>query len=286
MTNSSTVNPEDCTLQTCSLDYARIDYIPSLPANATYLSFFSLILVVQIGLGSRYRTWGFMAGMFCGILLEILGYIGPAFVSASIYLCLGRLINTIGAEISRFKPRTYACVFVFCDVISILLQVVGGAITASARDNYQDANARRVRQKGVHIMLGGLAYQVFSLTLFMILWGEFSLRASKAPAEMKNQGFEKLRSTFKFKAFRPALWLATICIFIRSVFRVVELNQGFGGPIANNEPSFLVLEGPMIIIATGVLTIFHPGVCFAGNWDAADWSLRAEDKGNKDKQSL
>jgi hypothetical protein len=76
MPNGSTIETEYCTLQTCSLDYARIDYLPSLPANATYLSFFALILLAQIGLGCRYRTWGFMAGMFCGVLLEVLGYIG------------------------------------------------------------------------------------------------------------------------------------------------------------------------------------------------------------------
>jgi hypothetical protein len=70
------------------------------------------------------------------------------------------------------------------------------------------------------------------------------------------------------------------------VFRVVELNQGFGGPIANDEPSFLVLEGPMIIIATVALAVFHPGYCFAGNWEAANWSLRGKEKGTGDEQTL
>jgi RTA1 like protein len=85
--------------------------------------------------------------------------------------------------------------------------------------------------------------------------------------------------------FHAALWLATICIWIRSVFRVVELNQGFDGPIANNEPSFLVFEGPMIILATGALAVFHPGYSFAGNWEAANWSLSGKDKENKDEQA-
>ena len=30
----------------------------------------------------------------------------------------------------------------------------------------------------------------------------------------------------------------------------------------------------MIIIAVTLLTIFHPGIAFAGNWAAAGWSLR------------
>jgi RTA1 like protein len=56
--------------------------------------------------------------------------------------------------------------------------------------------------KGVHIMIAGMAYQVFSLALFMILWGEFALRASRAPSEKRNARFEKLQSSFKFKAFQ------------------------------------------------------------------------------------
>ena len=74
--SGSAIKPEHCTLQTCSLDYARIEYIPSLAGNVTYLCFFAVILVAQLGLGFRYRTWGFLAGMFCGLVLEILGYVG------------------------------------------------------------------------------------------------------------------------------------------------------------------------------------------------------------------
>jgi hypothetical protein len=54
----------------------------------------------------------------------------------------------------------------------------------------------------------------------------------------------------------------------------VELQGGFDGTIASNEPSFMVLEGPMIIVATFSLTVLHPGFAFGGNWEAASWSLR------------
>jgi hypothetical protein len=128
--------------------------------------------------------------------------VAPAFLSASIYLCLGRLVSVYGEEISRLKPRSYTLIFVFCDIVSIVLQVSGGAIAGNAGDNYKDESAHRQRMKGVHIMLAGLAYQVFSLALFMILWGEFTLRASRAPSEKRAACFEKLRSSSKFKAFQ------------------------------------------------------------------------------------
>src|SRR5213080_3247161 len=112
-TNTTDSYPDHCTYQTCPIeDYGQIRYIPSLAGNVFYVALFGLFLFVQIFLGVRYRTWGFLASMVGGIILEIIGYtgrillhfddfnfnnfiiyivcltIGPAFLSAAIYLCL------------------------------------------------------------------------------------------------------------------------------------------------------------------------------------------------------
>lgn len=47
---------------------------------------------------------------------------------------------------------------------------------------------------------------------------------------------------------------------IRSCFRLAELQEGFSGHLANDELLFMILEGPMIIAAVAVLTLWHPGV--------------------------
>lgn len=64
-------------------------------------------------------------------------------------------------------------------------------------------------------------------------------------------------------------------IFVRSIFRAAELYQGFDGALANNEVTFMVLEGAMVIIACIALTVFHPGVAFGGKWDQANFKFRA-----------
>jgi hypothetical protein len=69
-----------------------------------------------------------------------------------------------------------------------------------------------------------------------------------------------------------ALPISTVTIFIRCIFRVAELQAGFSGPLANNETLFMILEGPMIIIAVLALTVFHPGLAFTGNWAAISQS--------------
>jgi hypothetical protein len=67
-------NPDSCTLQTCPLSMAHFTYLPSLPGNALYAALFGLCLIVQIFLCVRYRIWGFLGGMFGGLVLEIVGY--------------------------------------------------------------------------------------------------------------------------------------------------------------------------------------------------------------------
>lgn len=49
---------------------------------------------------------------------------------------------------------------------------------------------------------------------------------------------------------------------VRSIFRLVELSQGWHGDLAKDEPAFLVLEGLMMILAVLALTILYPGFYF------------------------
>jgi hypothetical protein len=44
------------------------------------------------------------------------------------------------------------------------------------------------------------------------------------------------------------LGFATLFIFIRSAFRIAELPQGFGRKVANDQVTFMVLEGGMVTL--------------------------------------
>jgi len=194
--------------------------------------------------------------------------IGPAFLSGSIYLCLVRIIVVYGDHVSRLRPRTYAILFMCSDFISLLLQAIGGAISATAND-------RSTGNTGRYIMIAGLSFQVVSLLVFMILWVDFILAVRRAGgSSASDPKFRDIRASPRFKAFQYALWVATILIFIRSVYRVAELQGGFGGKIANDQTVFMIFEGPMIIVATLILTVLHPGFAFSGKWHTAAWSLR------------
>lgn len=67
---------------------------------------------------------------------------------------------------------------------------------------------------------------------------------------------------------------------MRSIFRAAELSEGFDGKLANDEVTFMVLEGAMVVIACISLTVFHPGVSFGGKWDQGNFKFRPLKQGS------
>lgn len=71
------MNPELCTLQTCDLSLSSFLYLPTIPGNAVYAGIFGLLLVGQLYLGVRYKTWGYMIAILLGLVRTII----------SVYIC-------------------------------------------------------------------------------------------------------------------------------------------------------------------------------------------------------
>ncbi|KAL5358591.1 RTA1 like protein-domain-containing protein [Aspergillus floccosus] len=295
-----------CTLDTCPIDWALVRYRPSLPGNSLYLVLFLIMLLIHIYQGVRSRIWSYLACMTCGLVLEVVGYggrlmlharpfnfssflqylicltIGPAFVTAAIYLCFGRVIIVYGESFSRIKSKTYAIVFVTCDLLCLILQAAGGAATATAGQDQDD-----LRRTGVNIMITGLAAQVVSLGTFMALAIDYLWRLRRQrqsqPCLASSGGSWKWRGFIwgwlspckQFVVIRRVsltrvnlgLGIATFLIFIRSIFRTAELNGGFSSDLANDEIAFMILEGASMVVACGCLSIFHPGLSLKGHWN-------------------
>ncbi|KAL7269501.1 hypothetical protein RUND412_007839 [Rhizina undulata] len=276
--SNDTIDTSLCTLATCPISASFFAYRPSLAINSTFLALFGLSLLANAFHGISYKTWGFFVAMAMGNLTEIVGYggriwayydpfnintfliqiccltVAPVFFAAAIYLCLSRIVIVFGAEISRLPPKRYTQLFVSCDVVSLILQASGGAIASITSTNKQNPSGTL----GINIMLGGLSFQVFTLTLFILLCLEFALRIRSDPSKL-DPAHEKIRASKKFKGLLAALVLSTLCILIRSVYRVIEMSQGWNGKLICNQTYFVVLEGIMVVVAVLALTLFHPG---------------------------
>lgn len=201
--------------------------------------------------------------------------IGPAFHTASTYLCLSRIVVIYSEEAARLKPKTYTLFFIFCDIVSLTLQG-GGGVAATA-------TTASMNKTGKDLLIAGLVFQVISLTIFALLCIDLYIAFRGAPL---NPTFTTLRSSTKFRLFLFALPAATLFIYVRSCFRVTSLSQGFHSSLANSQIMFMILEGAMIVLASFLLTVLKPGFVIGREaWAAADWNVGRTNQGPKSMQS-
>ncbi|EXL94161.1 hypothetical protein FOIG_13063 [Fusarium odoratissimum NRRL 54006] len=241
----------NCTLELCPLESSILRYQPSVPANAIFIGVFGLSMALHIFQGIKMKTWGFMASMMAGCILEIIGYVGrliihdnpfdfigfllqiimitiaPVFFSAAIYVLLSQVINFVDPNVSRFSPKYFYWIFIPSDIISLILQAVGGAVSvvSTAKDDVKT---------GEDISIAGLVFQVVTLLCFVGLFIDYVIRASKSPA--------RYRLTKPILTFLFFLFLSTIFILIRCGYRIAELNGGYFSAIFRDEGLYIALE--------------------------------------------
>ncbi|KAL1957830.1 hypothetical protein VTO42DRAFT_5395 [Malbranchea cinnamomea] len=265
-----------CTLDTCPIEASIYKYRPALGANITFLAVFAVSGLVHTAQLVLWRNYAFASLVVVGCVTEVIGYVGrvwlyynpfsfdaflmqiccltiaPAFYSAAIYLCIGYLVRTFGLDASRLRPSGYACIFIPCDIISLILQAVGGALASAAVTGTADP------KPGTNVMVAGLAFQVFSLLVFITLVVDFALRVRRRRSQLEKPSLPVTRQ--RLMLFAVPFSVAVLFIFIRCVFRVAELSEGWTGHLITEEPTFIALECVMIAIAVLALHIGHPGL--------------------------
>jgi len=169
---------------------------------------------------------------------------------------VGLLIQKLGTKYSRLRPRLYTIIFCTCDVIALVVQSVGGAAAS-------EANTASGAATGGHIALGGIAFQFAGIVVFMLLSAEFFIRfLLKKPfpgrEDTLNNGSLSVLDP-KIKQMIFGVSLSTLTMFIRGVYRTIELANGWGGRIISTQSYFIALDGSMILLALLTLNIFHPG---------------------------
>lgn len=270
---------QGCTLETCDPSQSIYGYRPDLAATLIFLIVFALSGVAYVFQGIKSRTWFFTGAMVLGAISETLGYVAkillwqdpfsdlgfkmsvvlltfaPAFYAAGIYYTLKHICLTFGASFSRLRPKFYTWIFISCDVFSIMLQAVGGAVS-SASKNFE------VLKVGGDVMIAGLVFQVFTLVVFGILAADYGFAIYRNRQNL-NPTTASLRRTMMFKLFVVALWVAYFGILVRCCYRVAELARGWrNNPILRDEGLFIGLDSVPCALAAVVLNIWHPGWCF------------------------
>jgi hypothetical protein len=221
-----------------------------------------LMTVVEV-LGWAGRTWS----SHCpynenAFLMQITTLVAaPTFLSAGAYLILGRLIRLVGRRSSLISPRTYLILFTTCDIISLVVQAVGGAKASVAQR--QDKDTR----PGTDIMVAGILFQLGTMSIFVIFLLDFLRRTRQEQLSRES------------RIVLAAMGLSVTAIFVRSIYRSVELLQGWRGFLITHQGYFIALDGAMIVIAVGVYNFVDPARLLPMNAKATE-SHGAEEKGH------
>ncbi|KAM0099181.1 hypothetical protein ACP6JE_006237 [Aspergillus fumigatus] len=172
--------------------------------------------------------------------------IAPTFFTAGIYVLLGRFITILGRESSIISPNLYLWIFVTCDIISLVVQAIGGGMASAATNDVNGDTA-----PGTHIMVAGIVFQMASITVFVILAADFVRRALHRRLLQSMSG--------SIVPLFGAMIFSVVCIYVRSIYRTIELSEGWSGYLITTERYFIALDGAMMVAAVVVFNVFHPG---------------------------
>ncbi|KAL5335531.1 RTA1 like protein [Aspergillus crustosus] len=265
-----------------TIDFQLYRYTPKLAPAALFLALFSLTTAYHIYQIHQKRAWYFTAFVLGG-LFQIIGYaarlaahsntesipiysihtilvlLAPPLYAASIYMVLGRLISFLHAEkLSLISIRWMTKIFVTGDVIAFVMQAAGGGIMASGTiESYT---------LGENITVGGLAIQLVFFSVFMLTCGIFHYRVKSNPTHkatilQASMADSKARS---WETVLVGLYLASVLILLRSVFRMVEYIQGNRGYLISHEVFMYVFDAALMVLCMVVMNGCHPSVILGG----------------------
>lgn len=237
-------------------------YVPSLAAGVTFSVIFGLLLLGHVFnaikpprthsiilavsaltelIGWAARTWAskcpYNKAAFTMQIITLI--VAPVFVTAAIYVLLGLLIGVRGNGYSLIKPRLYIYIFCTCDVIALVVQAAGAALASRAFDQGKDTS------RGAHIVVGGVVFQLATMAVFATLFLTFLYRSRQATS-----------STAQLLMI-ASLWISFFAVFIRSVFRCIQLVQGFKGHLSTTEAFFIALDGAVMSLAIAVFNFMR-----------------------------
>lgn len=263
------------------LKYSPYGYLPILSAPLLFTILYTLSAVWHFGQNIKYRQWWLLVLTF-GCLFEAAGnacrvyghykpfnsdvytamqtilVITPALFAAIDFAILGRLATLFPPRYSLVNPKWIVPFFVALDVSSIAIQGGGSGVAAGAQSERKDTTM------GGNIVVVGLAIQLLGYILFNVLLFVFVRRCARDPpsAELWNK---------RTKTFIAATALSSAFIFLRSLYRLIEMCVGWEGVIARTEWTFYAFDAAMVTIAVYIFNFFNPAAYLPSDFS---WSRR------------
>lgn len=163
------------------------------------------------------------------------------------------LIYLNATSVALISVRNITKWFVSGDIIALIMQAAGAGVQAAVQ-------ARR--QIGSDIVIAGIAAQILFFGAFVVVTmvADHRLRASKFSSNSSGR--------FSWRALLYSLYVASLLILIRSIFRVIEFQEGYRGFVDIHEIFFYVFDTLLMFAVMANFAVFHPGLILVGPYVA------------------
>ncbi|PLB49973.1 RTA1 like protein [Aspergillus steynii IBT 23096] len=253
-------------LETTRGGYYLWQYVPSLPAAVIFIVLFALGTAAHSWRIFKYRN-RFCIAFLIGCIFEFIGYcaraachnstgkimpfsiqnvfilLGPALFAASIYMTLSRIIYSIrGEPLALVHPRWLTKIFVAGDILSFIVQGSAAGLMVTGSHG----------QMGEYIVIAGLLIQV-------VMFGLFGVTAMLFQMRLRQQPTTESTASSEWKGHLRTLYIVSVLIMIRSIFRVVEYAMGQSGYLLQHEWTMFVFDSLLMFGVVVVFYIWYPG---------------------------
>ena len=262
-------------------------YVPvgtlSTAGNAVICVLFGLLCLAHTFLGLYYKRWKFALLMFAGTNASTIGYAGrvwyskdevaAAYIMQAVCVAIGPGLITgavkelvvhfavylrmkkIHGEANWFMDKGlqrleyYEKVNELLTTSSSVLLGVGIGVFSG------DTTGGKDMTQAASVTLAAFAIQLGLVGITLILWGILIHNALGQPFISK-----------RVRVYIFGIFMVFICILIRLSYRVAEwtkiVNDGLDNTLTIDENYLLCLDGMMILLASIILLILHPGFIF------------------------
>jgi hypothetical protein len=110
----------------------------------------------------------------------------------------------------------------------------------------QSSGQRKDPQPGTNVMITGVVFQLASMTIFAGLAIDFTRRSTR------------ISTPPGYITVMAAMFISLIAIYVRNIFRTIELAEGWTGYLMLHERYFIALDGSLMALAVGVFLLFDP----------------------------
>ncbi|KAN0065284.1 hypothetical protein ACQY0O_001119 [Thecaphora frezii] len=152
------------------------------------------------------------------------------------------------SEYSLMPPRLVGRFFIWSDITTFIVQAGAGGMQAAANDNYTMA------QVGDKLFLAGVTLQGISYLFFTML-------ITVAMYRMRRLGARRgrlLPINHPIMVMIALFYFSSLCILIRSAYRIVEFAEGYNGYLISHEMYLMLLDSLPLILAIGTWAMCWP----------------------------